>query len=816
MKQSKKLISLFLVLVMVLSLSATALAQDNYAEVVGTVTEIQKYGNLTMDIEPKVLYDAGYELGDILKVTIGDTVLEIPFCTSYSDVDTGSLVVRDDQKGNLLVVAINMGNFATTYNVSVGDKVTFSLLEKQGYLAEYLLRQLTRTNVRSDYATDSIYANFRSITTTGIKPGVLYRSSSPINNEIARAAYANKLAEAVGIKTVLNLADSKENINSYVSADDFNSEYYKSLYDAGKVITLNMGVAIAEEDFGNKLAEGLRFLIKNEGPYLVHCTEGKDRAGFVSAVLEALMGASIDEIVEDYMTTYENYYKVEKDSEQYKAIAESNIIASMTTVVANLEKGADISKVDFAKAAENYLKRIGLTSDEIAALKKKLSVDSIYKTPSVEVTVKEIEKYGHALTDLLIEDFNNLGFKYGDMVTVIFENGFVLEAPYLDGYYVDSGAPLVRAYPGHTNVGICINYGKLNQIAKVEVGDKATIMLTGPGEYKVQYEIRKLERTNNREDYSTDVEFANFRNVVVGNIAEGVLYRSSSPVNNEIGRAAYSDKLIKEAKVNTVVNLADSVENIESYIAAEDFASPYYLELYKNNKVLPLNMGLAYTSKEFKESVIKGLVFMAENQGPYLFHCTEGKDRTGFFAALVEALMGATKNEIVEDYMQSYINYYGVEKGTEKYNVITEDVLAMLKHIAGTENLENVDLAASAKNYLLAGGMTEEQIAALKNNLSTKIAAEEEPAVEEPAVEEPAVKEQVEKPAVEEPKKEAPVEEAAAVRTYTVVKGDCLWNIAVKYLGNGARYVEIYELNKDKIKNPNFISIGLELVLPVK
>ncbi|SCG81871.1 protein tyrosine/serine phosphatase [Proteiniborus sp. DW1] len=813
MRQSKKLLSLFLVFVMVFSVSMTAMAQDTYNEVVGTVTEIQKYGNLTMDIEPKLLYDAGYELGDILKVTVGENILEIPFCTSYSDVDTGSLVVRDDQKNNLLVVAINMGNFATTYNVNVGDKVTFSLLEKQGYISEYLLRQLTRTNLRSDYATDSIYANFRSITTTGIKPAVLYRSSSPINNEIARAAYANGLAEAVGIKTVLNLADSKEEINSYVSADDFNSEYYKSLYDAGNVITLNMGVAVAEEDFGNKLAEGLRFLIKNDGPYLIHCNEGKDRAGFVSALLEALMGASIDEIVNDYMITYENYYKLEKDSEQYKAVAESNIIASMTTVVAQLEKGADISKVDFVKAAENYLKRIGLTEKEIAAIKEKLSVDSIYKSPSIEANVIEIEKYGHAKTDLLIEDFNKLGFKYGDMVTAIFDNGFVLEAPYLDGYYVDSGAPLVRAYPGHTNVGVCINYGKLNEIANVEVGDKVTIMLTNPAEYQVQYEIRKLERTNNREDYSTDVEFANFRNIVVGNIAEGVLYRSSSPINNELGRAAYSDKLIKEAKVNTVVNLADSVENIENHLVAEDFASPYYAELYKNNKVLPLNMGLAYTSPEFKESIIKGLVFMSENEGPYHFHCTEGKDRAGFFAALVEALMGASKDEIVEDYMQSYINYFGVEKGTDKYNIITEDVIAMLKFIAGSEDLENVDLATGAKSFLLAGGMTEAQIETLKTKLSTPIATTEEAAVEEPVVEEPLVEQPaVEEPVVEEPAAEEPVVEepaAATTQTYVVKSGDVLWRIARQF---GTTWEKLAEFNS--LKNPHLIFPGQKILIP--
>ena len=781
MKKTVRIFASILVAIMVLSLSVTALAEENYADVVGTVVEIQKYGNLVLDIKPQALYDAGYEVGDMLKVTVGDNVLEVPFGTSYSDVDTGSLIVRDDQGNDLLIIAINMGNFATTYNVSVGDKVTFSMLEKEGYLSEYLLHQLKRSNERSDYATDSIFANFRSITTTGIKPGLLYRSSSPVNNELGRAAYADRLAKAVGINTVINLADSDEDIKSYFEAEGFDSDYYKSLCDAGKVIALNMGVDISGDDFGQKLAEGLRFIIKNDGPYLIHCTEGKDRAGFVSAVLEALMGATYDEVVTDYMTTYENYYGVEKGSEQYKAIADSNIVASLTTVVCQYEKGTDISNVDLALAAEKYLMRFGMTSEEIAALKEKLSADSVVKSPNVVATVTEIEKYGHALTDILIEDFYNLGFRAGDMVTVIFDNGFVLEAPFLDGYYVEKGQPLVRAYPGHTNIGICINYGELNEIADVEVGDKAIVMLTGPEEYRVQYEIRKLERTNNREDYNSDEEFANFRNITVGSIAKGVLYRSSSPVNNELGRASYADKLIEKAKINTVVNLADSTEDIMSYMANEDFASPYYVKLYNDDKVITLNMALAYESDEFRESVIKGLTFMAENDGPYLFHCTEGKDRTGFFAALIESLMGASKDEIVEDYMQSYINFYGVKKDTEQYNVISQDIIGMLKYIAGTEDLDNVDLAKAAESYLLEGGMDIDKISALKANLSKAISHSEEP---------------------------------KTVRIYTVVKGDSLWKIAEKELGDGRRYIEIYNLNKDKIKNPNLIYIGQEFILP--
>jgi protein tyrosine/serine phosphatase/LysM repeat protein len=390
MKKIKQLLSLILIFVMVFSLTMTANAEEGYADVTGTVKEVQKYGNLTMDIQPKALYDAGYELGDILNVAVGENFLEIPFCTSYSDVDTGSLVIRDDKESDLLVVAINMGNFSTTYNTNVGDTLTFSLFEKEGYLAEYMLRQLTRTNVRADYATDSIFANFRSINTTGINSAVLYRSSSPINNELGRAAYVDDLIEVAGIKTIINLADSEEEINIYFASEDFDSPYYKSLYDSGNVINLSMGVDIAAEDFGQKLAEGLRFLNSNDGPYLIHCNEGKDRAGFASALLEVLMGATLDEVVADYMTTYENYYKVEKETEQHKSIAESNILATITTVLCNMEKGSDIAGVDLAKAAEDYLIKIGMTSTEIETLKSKLSTTiTVPEQPVIEDPVIE-------------------------------------------------------------------------------------------------------------------------------------------------------------------------------------------------------------------------------------------------------------------------------------------------------------------------------------------------------------------------------------------------------------------------------------------
>ena len=51
---------------------------------------------------------------------------------------------------------------------------------------------------------------------------------------------------------------------------------------------------------------------------------------------------------------------------------------------------------------------------------------------------------------------------------------------------------------------------------------------------------------------------------------------------------------------------------------------------------------------------------------------------------------------------------------------------------------------------------------------------------------------------------------------YTVVKGDCLWNIAKKdqYYGNGFAWPKIYKANRDKIKNPDLIFPKQEFTIP--
>jgi 5'-nucleotidase/UDP-sugar diphosphatase len=56
----------------------------------------------------------------------------------------------------------------------------------------------------------------------------------------------------------------------------------------------------------------------------------------------------------------------------------------------------------------------------------------------------------------------------------------------------------------------------------------------------------------------------------------------------------------------------------------------------------------------------------------------------------------------------------------------------------------------------------------------------------------------------------------AGTSAYTVKNGDSLSRIAKRELGSYNRWNEIYEANRDKIKDPNVLTVGIQLVIPGK
>lgn len=348
---------------------------------------------------------------------------------------------------------------------------------------------------------------------------------------------------------------------------------------------------------------------------------------------------------------------------------------------------------------------------------------SIVNADVVRASVIEIEKYGHAVLDITAAEFIDIGYELGDIVCVRF-GSFEEDMPFFDGYYSNPGAAMLRGIAPEENVAVCINYGDFSVETGIAPGDIVEITMAEKAGMLALQELCSLQYSNERADYPDDVTFANFRAVTIGRIGNGKLYRTASPINNENGRAVYANDLIASVDVAAVLNLADSIEDIEAYCEAEDFASVYYRDLYEAGNVMALDLTANFYSDEFARSVADGLSFLAHSEPPYCVHCTEGKDRAGFTIMLLAALMGAELDEIIDDYMLSFYNYYGIDKKTEpeRYEaVLNNNLLAMLYHVTGVNTYEELvqsDLESAATKYLFDAGMTENDILTLKENLT--------------------------------------------------------------------------------------------------
>lgn len=202
----------------------------------------------------------------------------------------------------------------------------------------------------------------------------------------------------------------------------------------------------------------------------------------------------------------------------------------------------------------------------------------------------------------------------------------------------------------------------------------------------------------------------------MGNIAPGILYRSSSPIALDQGERRFvADRLVKESGAVTVVNTSDCRFRFKGF---EGFDDTHYATL----EHVALNMGHNYPSEAFLEDVRNGLDFMGEFEGPYLVHGTQGVERTGYLCMMLEALMGADKEAILADYMRSYADYYQLDPGSETWATLEDQATGYLMLCTGIWNeqaLDSADLAQGAERYLTQTvGLTAQQVADLKANLA--------------------------------------------------------------------------------------------------
>ncbi len=152
-------------------------------------------------------------------------------------------------------------------------------------------------------------------------------------------------------------------------------------------------------------------------------------------------------------------------------------------------------------------------------------------------------EYGGVFVDISIEEFNRLGFSFGDSINFEFSNGFKMEdVPYYNGYYVAAGEMLLVGYPGYEHIRLGYNYGDdLWVTANVTEDTLCSIYLNEAAKYLDMQKMRDITYTDEQGDLPDEV-FANFRPMNVGNLKENTVYRGASPIDNKHNRAPITDR----------------------------------------------------------------------------------------------------------------------------------------------------------------------------------------------------------------------------------------------------------------------------------
>ena len=255
---------------------------------------------------------------------------------------------------------------------------------------------------------------------------------------------------------------------------------------------------------------------------------------------------------------------------------------------------------------------------------------------SISATVNKDAKFDSADLDASAEDFEKAGFTFGDSCDVEFSNGLKLtDVPYFNGYYVKTGAPVIVAYPKNDYVLIANNNRNLWSSEGLSNGDTVKVTLREKDKFKATQDALSQTYSVDRADYTSDAQFSNFRALKGGNLKENFLFRGASPFDNSRGRASITNSLLEQNQIKTIIDLADTQDEMQAYFSDPSFASEYSKSLYDEGRVVVLGMSSDCDSAEYKAGVTKGVRCLLKNGGPAYIHCMEGKDRKGFVCMLI-------------------------------------------------------------------------------------------------------------------------------------------------------------------------------------
>lgn len=332
-----------------------------FETVTATVLNTDQFGDVLFDLE-----SINLEYGDSVDVSFsgGYHIEDIPFYPDFYG-KRGDTILCDFFE-TVCIAGIHHG-FNDTAGIKDGETVTISLNEAGKYRDKYEAYHVDPDKTPWEGQTNAEFMNARMVTTGKIEPGILHRSASPFEASFGRVELMDSYIQANDIQCILDFGDTEEALHSYADLP----VHTRQMINNDQVICFEVGNEFADPVAMKSIGDGIKKMLGKEGPYLVQCSLGRDRTGVICALFGMLCSASYDEIVEDYMISYNLLHKVDinlevnPDSTQYDLFK-----ARLDEILEEiLETDAeDLPTADLQTKTRDYFKRCGMTDEELDRL----------------------------------------------------------------------------------------------------------------------------------------------------------------------------------------------------------------------------------------------------------------------------------------------------------------------------------------------------------------------------------------------------------------------------------------------------------------
>lgn len=206
--------------------------------------------------------------------------------------------------------------------------------------------------------------------------------------------------------------------------------------------------------------------------------------------------------------------------------------------------------------------------------------------------------------------------------------------------------------------------------------------------FKIVQGVKVMKHLDNREDFRTDEEFANFRNLILSNHKSIAFFRSASAVKDKYGRASTVQQLMQKNSIHLIVDFS----NVEHRCMSDEFG---FILVQKLRTILG-------------------------EDPPYIIQCDAGKKRTGFVCLILEMLSGTNYTDIVNDYLESYKNNNGLNfLANPKIikDIEVQKIQKLIYHINGNQDFKKTNLEEIAYSFLQRYGMSQREIQILQQKL---------------------------------------------------------------------------------------------------